>query len=139
MNSYVIEELSIGQTEKFQVLITEKMMENFLEITQDVNPLHLDKEFAREKGFTDRVVYGMLTSSFISTLGGVFLPGKNCLIQSVETKFIKPVYIGDTLTICGEVTEINETVKQVEIKVTITNQEEKKVVRGKLKVGVLNE
>lgn len=138
MNTYSIEDLSIGQIEKFQVAITEAMMSNFLEITQDTNPLHQDKKFAKEKGFSDKVVYGMLTASFISTLGGVFLPGRDCLIQSVEIKFVKPVFVGDTLTIYGKVTEIHETVQQVEIKVTIINQEDKKVVKGKLKVGFLN-
>ena len=81
----------------------------------------------------------MLTASFFSTLGGVYLPGKNCLIHSVEVNFKKPVFIGDRLTILGEVTELNEMFRRAVIKVTITNQKNEKVSRGILKVGVLDE
>ena len=73
----------------------------------------------------------MLTASFLSTLAGVYLP--------VETKFTKPVYIGDLLNISGEVTEINDTVNQIVLKVEIRNQNEEKVLRGKMKVGFLDE
>ena len=81
----------------------------------------------------------MLTASFLSTLVGVYLPGERSLIHSVETKFTKPVYIGDVLNVCGEVVEINDTVKQIVLKVEIRNQYEEKVLRGKMKVGFLDE
>ena len=94
MNEYKMSDLAVGMTESFSKKITAEMMEKFYEISGDENPLHRDAEFARTKGFEDRVVYGMLTASLISTLGGVYLPGKYCLIQGVETKFLKPVFIG---------------------------------------------
>jgi len=84
------------------------------------------------------VVYGMLTASFISTLGGCYLPGENCLIQGVEVKFCRPVYIGDILTVCGQVTVVDYDLKYLEIKVTITNQKNEKVLRGGLKAGVID-
>ena len=91
MNEYRITDISAGQQESFSVTVTEEMMAKFLDITGDVNPLHTDDGFAKEKGFPQRVAYGMLTASLISTLGGVYLPGKYCLIQGVEVKFEKPV------------------------------------------------
>ena len=90
-------------------------------------------------GFSGRVVYGMLTASLISTLGGCYIPGKYCLIQGVEIKFSKPVYIGDTLKIIGEVQKVEFDLNYVEIKVSILNQEGKKVLKGVLKAGVINE
>ena len=139
MREYKITDLSVGMTESFSRTVTEEMMQRFYEFTGDENPLHRDAEFARGKGFSDRVVYGMLTASLISTLGGCYLPGKNCLIQGVEVKFSKPVYIGDELTVLGEVSRVDTDLNYLEVKVTIRNQKNEKVLRGLLKAGVLNE
>lgn len=139
MNEWRYEELDIGHEEKFSVSITADMMKSFSEITGDTNPLHCDEEFARSKGFAGQVVYGMLGAGFLSTLAGVYLPGKNSLIHEVETKFVKPVLVNDVLDIKGTVTEKNDLFHQIIIKVTIHNQKGEKVLRGKMKVGVLSE
>jgi acyl dehydratase len=90
-------------------------------------------------GYPGRVVYGLLTSSFYSTLVGVYLPGKYCLLQGLDIQFSKPVYIGEHLAISGKVTYINEAYRQIEIKANITNQNNVKISRAKIKVGVLDE
>jgi 3-hydroxybutyryl-CoA dehydratase len=137
MNNYKFDELTVGMTESFKVTITEEMLDAFKGITGDVNPLHNDEEFAKAKGHPGRVAYGMLTASFLSTLAGVYIPGERSLIQQVETKFAKPVYIGDELTITGEITELVESVQRLELKVTITNQDGKKVLRGSMGILVV--
>ena len=137
MNEYKFSDLSVGKQESFTHTVSSDDLQRFLDITGDINPLHNDNDFAREHSFAGRVVYGMLSASLISTLGGVYLPGRYCLIQQVEVKFVFPVFIGDTLTVEGTVKELNETVQQAVIKVEIKNQEGKKVVRGNLSVGFL--
>lgn len=139
MNEYRITDLQIGMTESFKKKITYEMVDSFYELTGDENPLHLDEGFAKSHGFKDRVVYGLLTSSFISTLGGCYLPGKYCLIQGVETKYLRPVFLGDEITVIGEIVDIRAELNYVEIKVTMKNQNGEKVLRGVLKVGLLNE
>lgn len=139
MNQYSINDIFIGHKESFVTEITSKMFDKFKEITGDINPLHNDEEFAKNLGHKGRVAFGMLTASFLSTLAGVYLPGERSLIHSVETKFTKPVYIGDVLNISGEVVEINDTVNQIVLKVEIKNQNGEKVLRGKMKVGFLDE
>ncbi len=140
MNEYKFEDIKIGLEESFKVNITEDMVKNFCEITGDINPLHNDIKYAKSKGYDDKVVYGMLTSSFLSTLAGVYLPGKYSLIHSVEILFKKPVFIKDSpLTIKGKVIEINEIFKQFTIRFEIVNNKEQKVSRGTMKVGILNE
>ena len=137
MNNYRFEDLKIGQEESFSVTVTEEMMKLFLELSGDTNPLHNDEEFALSQGYQNKVVYGLLTASFISKLVGVFLPGKYCLIQGVELKYFRPVYVGDILIVKGVVDELHESVKRAVIKVVIINQDEKKVVKGKVEVGFL--
>ena len=139
MNHYSINDLSIGHKEAFTTEITSAMFDKFKEITGDINPLHNNEDFAKDLGHKGRVAFGMLTASFLSTLAGVYLPGERSLIHSVETKFTKPVYIGDVLNVSGEVVEINDTVNQIVLRVEIKNQNEEKILRGKMKVGFLDE
>jgi len=139
MNEYRISDITVGLKESFTRTVTAEMMQKFLDITGDENPLHVDENFAGTRGFSGRVVYGMLTASLISTLGGCYIPGKYCLIQGVEIKFAKPVFIGDELTVLGEVSRVDLDLKYLEIKVTIRNQKNEKVLRGLLKAGVIDE
>ncbi len=137
MNNYKYEDLKVGMSESFTVTITPEMLDSFKGITGDINPLHNDEDFAKAKGHPGRVAYGMLTASFLSTLAGVYIPGERSLIQQVETKFANPVYIGDELTVKGEIVELVESVQRLELKVVITNQNGKKVLRGKMGILVV--
>jgi 3-hydroxybutyryl-CoA dehydratase len=140
MNHYTFEELKEGLTESFEVTVSAEMMEKFLAITGDTNPMHTDAAYARShRGYNDRIVYGMLTASFLSTLGGVYLPGEHCLIHSVETTFPAPVFVGDTLTVSGTVKTVDERFHQAELAVRIVKSDGSKVLRGKMKVGVLGD
>ena len=138
MNHFKYNDLFVGQKEEFIAEVTQEKMEIFYELTGDDNPLHRSEQFAKQHGYRDRVVYGMLTSSFLSTFAGVYLPGEFCLIQSVESKFTKPVYIGDRLTISGVISELHDSVQQAVIKVKIANQNQELVCKAKIKVGVLD-
>ena len=139
MNSYKFFDINVGLEESFSVRVNSEKLDQFLKISGDINPLHTDAEYSKSKGFSDRVVYGMLTSSFFSTLVGVYLPGKYCILQGVDIQFSKPVYIDDILTITGKVIYINEAYKQLEIKAGIINQDNKKVSKATIKVGVMDE
>lgn len=136
-NKYEYEEIEIGHKETFTVTITGEMLDAFKAITGDINPLHNDEEYAKGKGHSGRVVYGMLTASFLSTLAGVYLPGEKSLIHEVKTKFVKPVYIGDVLTIEGVVDDKHDAFKLLDIMYTIRNQDGVKVSRGTMSVEVM--
>ena len=138
MNEYLFSNIETGMEESFNTLITEDFMNSFRNITKDTNPLHLDEDFAKSKGHKDKVVFGMLTASFFSTLAGVYMPGKHSLIHSVETKFLKPVYVGDELTISGKVKEKNDLFKFIVISAVIKNQHNEKVCKAIMKVGIDN-
>ena len=136
MNRYTYNELAVGQSESFDVVITESMIKSFLDITADNNPLHTDEAYAKTM-YSGKVVYGMLTASFLSTLAGVHLPGKYSLIQKTDVEFITPVFIGDTLTFTGKIVHKSDSFRIVELKVSATSNKGKKVLRGKMRVGVL--
>ena len=136
MNHYTLSELAVGQSENFTVTVTQEMMEDFYRLTGDDSPIHRSEEDAAGRGYPGRVVYGMLGASFFSTLAGVYLPGEHCLLHGVEAKFARPVFIGDTLTVKGTVTEVNDTFKEITVRAEIFNQEGKKVTRGLYRAGL---
>lgn len=135
MNHYTLAEMVPGLSEEFTVTVTAEMMDQFKAITGDVSPIHIDADYAKDRGFPGRVVYGMLGASFFSTLAGVYLPGEHCLLHGVECKFAKPIFIGDTLTIKGTVERVSEIGSEAEIKAVITNQDGKRVTRGIIRPG----
>lgn len=140
MNEYRYEDLKIGQTESFEIQVTEDMEERFRELTGDINPLHRDDSFARDIGegkFKSHVTFGMLTASFYSTLAGVYLPGKNSLIHSLDIKFQKPVYAGDKLVVSGEVVDKQDGLKLIQVKAVIRNERNESVSRAAIKILVL--
>ena len=136
MNHYTLSELAVGQSESFTVTVTQEMMEDLSRLTGDDSPIHRSEDYAAGRGYPGRVVYGMLGASFFSTLAGVYLPGEHCLLHGVEAKFARPVFIGDTLTVKGTVTEVNDTFKEITVKAEIFNQEGKKVTRGLYRAGL---
>lgn len=139
MNEHRWEDLVLGLSAELEVTVSSEMMERFRATTGDTNPLHTDAGYAVAHGFGDRVVYGLLTASFYSTLAGVLLPGRRCLLHGVSVSFHEPVYVGDRLRVRGEVAYRNEAFRQAELACTTTNQHGVKVAAGKLKVGVLDD
>lgn len=136
MNTYRFEEITVGMTEAFSVTVTEAMLDAFRSLTGDCNPLHADETYAKEKGYEGKVCFGMLTASFLSTMAGVYLPGKYSLIQSAEVKFAKPVLCGETLTFTGKVTETNDTFRFIRLKVEAKNEAGEKKLKAMMQIGV---
>lgn len=136
MNEYKYNEISVGLKESFSIETTVEMLSGFCRMTGDINPLHGDESYAKSRGYPGKVAFGMLTASLLSTLAGVYLPGKYSLIQQVDFKLPNPVFVGDVLVIEGEVIEKNDLFNVITVKVSINNQHDKKVLRGSMRVGV---
>ena len=136
MNEYRFEDIRTGLSENFLVKVQEQDYVAFRDTTGDVSPLHGDRDYARQYGFRDKVVPGMLTSSYYSTLAGVYLPGTNALLHGIRVSFHNPAFVGDTLEVHGEVSYVNAAFKQIEIKCRITSQDGAKISSGTMKVGL---
>ena len=127
VNEFTYEEIEVGQEASFSRFVNQEMMTAFRMISGDCNPLHCDESYAASLGHPGCVVYGMLSASFYSTLAGVYLPGKHCLLLNVDLKFNNPVYVGDELTITGKVSKKTDAFMVVTIKAKIVNQRGEKV------------
>ncbi len=141
MNEYTLADIEVGMKASFSKVITREMEDSFRVISGDENPLHKDDEFAGQISngrFERHVSFGMLTASLYSTMAGMYLPGKYSLIHSFdELSFLKPVFAGDELTVEGEVTNKDEALKLIRLKVKIKNGNNKVVSKAKMKVLVM--
>jgi len=139
MNNFLFADLHIGLAQSFEVVLDDQKLQSFLAISGDHNPLHTDEDYAKTKGFKSKVVYGLLSSSFYSTLVGVYLPGKFAILHGIDIQFVGPVFVGDQLQVYGVIKYINEAYKQIEVKAHITNQGGKKISKATIKIGMIDE
>lgn len=135
MNDYQWGDLALGISAQFDVLLTSEMLTAFAALSGDVNPLHTDEQFARDAGFPGRVVFGMLTSAFYSRLVGMYLPGKRALLHGIDLEFKAPAFVGDTLTVSGKISFLNEAYQRLELKARILNQEGKLISKATIRAG----
>ena len=133
---YSFDEIAIGLKHSFDVIINDEIVDNFAKISGDFNPLHMDEQYAIKTKFGKRVCHGMLLSSFFSRLVGMYLPGKNALYFSQNLNFVEPCFIGDQVTVKGEVIDKSESTKIIKLETTIKNQDEKLLVEGTARVLV---
>ena len=121
--------ISIGQKASFSKTISESDVYLFAGITGDLNPLHVNEAAARKMMFGKRIAHGMLTSSFISTVIASSLPGPGTIYMEQNSRFLAPVYLGDTITACVEVEELLPRGK-ARLRTQVFNQDGKLVVDG---------
>lgn len=132
-----IEDFHLGQHASFTKTFTEEDLRRFIEITGDVNPLHVDGEFARTTQFGGRVLQGMLTASILSTMVGMLLPGTGAIYRSQTLKFLRPVHVGETVTAHFVVRAIDRTKHRLEIEAWIENEAGQHVIEGTCEAGLL--
>jgi len=133
------EDIAMGQSASFTHQLTQLDVDNFATLTGDVNPLHTDAKFAQGTQFKTPIAHGLLVQSFLSTLVGMYLPGKYCLILDIKSQFRKPVHIGETITISGTVTKKQQVGKLLTIAASIKNNLGEIVVNSQIIVSVRDE
>ncbi|NLW05548.1 MAG: 3-hydroxybutyryl-CoA dehydratase [Pseudomonadaceae bacterium] len=121
--------LSLGDSATFEKTLTEKELVLFAAVSGDVNPLHLDAEFAKTTMFGEQIAHGMWSGSLISAALATTLPGPGTIYMGQELSFRRPVKLGDTLTVLLTVKEKKEK-NVVILDCLVTNQKDEKVVLG---------
>ncbi|WP_299979211.1 MaoC family dehydratase [Desulfobacula sp.] len=131
------DDLVVGQKASFQKTITESDLSHFIAITGDINPLHVDEQFAEQTFFGQRIAHGMLSASLFSTLVGMHLPGIGAIFKSQTLEFLRPVFIGNTLRAWFEIIAIDPQDERIEIRSWIENQDGETVIEGKTVASLL--
>ena len=93
------DQIDIGVTKEFDVIITQSLVDDFAKISGDYSPIHMNEEFAKLTKFGKKIVHGMLLASLLSRMVGMYLPGKYALYSSQTLEFHKPCFVGDKITV----------------------------------------
>ena len=128
------DDISIGQTASFSKLVEEQDIRMFSAASGDVNPVHLDEEFAAGTMFGGRIAHGALTGAIISAALAMELPGPGTIYLGQTLRFTRPVKIGDRITAHLEVTGKRDDKKIITLACEVTNQDGKSVANGEAKV-----
>ncbi|HKM00797.1 MAG: MaoC family dehydratase [Tissierellia bacterium] len=134
MSGFSIDEIYIGMERSVTKTITESDVYTYAGIIGDINPVHVNAEYAKNSRFGERIVHGMLTASFFSTLVGMLIPGADAIYLGQTCKFLLPVKFGDTITAKCEVTSIKAEKKIAVMRTTVVNQKGELVVDGEATV-----
>lgn len=120
----------VGQTASCSKTITETDVVNYAGLSGDFNPIHIDKEYAKNTRFGERIAHGLLTTSLLSQLLGVHLPGKGSVYMEQTLKFTAPVFIGDTITATATVQEFIQEKNILKLLTECHNQKGQLVLTG---------
>ncbi|KCZ46119.1 MULTISPECIES: bifunctional enoyl-CoA hydratase/phosphate acetyltransferase [unclassified Hyphomonas] len=128
------DQIKVGDTASLERAVTENDIELFALVSGDVNPAHLDAEFAAKDIFGKPVAHGMWTASLISAVLGTTLPGPGCIYLGQTIAFTKPVFPGDTVTATVTVLEKQDKKRLVRLETVCTNQDGETVLKGEATV-----
>ncbi len=130
LENFTFDELTEGQTADYTRTLGEDDLFLFAAVSGDVNPVHLDADFASTTMFRERIAHGMYTGGLISAALAMKLPGPGTIYLGQNLKFERPVKLGDTITVSLKVLEKIADKHIVTLDTTATNQHGKTVVSG---------
>jgi len=126
-------DLAEGARAVVDFTITMEDMQKFAALSGDYNPLHQDQDFAQQKGFKDRVVYGALLIAKISSLIGMQLPGRDSVWTSIAMQFNQPLFVGEPARAEGAVVGVSQSTGLIDLKLTLRSND-KLLAKGKAEV-----
>ncbi|WP_334169888.1 bifunctional enoyl-CoA hydratase/phosphate acetyltransferase [Zoogloea sp.] len=128
------DEIAIGDTAHLVRTLRPEDIHLFAVMSGDVNPTHVDPEFARSSQFREVVGHSMWGSVLISSILGTEFPGPGTVYVGQTLKFWRPITIGDTLTVTITCTHRFEHNHHLLLECLCVNQDGLKVIDGTAEV-----
>lgn len=114
-----------GMIIEWSFSFTLDQMKKFAELSGDYNPLHRDAEFARSKGYSSPVIYGILLATQVSRLIGQEMPDNNAILTSINFEYYLPSYPNDDLLFNASLINKSESTHSLEFKCYIAKSGKK--------------
>lgn len=130
MESYTMSELKIGQSASVTKTFTAGDVLVFAGFTGDMNPVHVNEEFAKTTKFGRRIVHGPYVATLIGSVLGQQLPGGGSVYVSQDIHFRAPVFVDDTITCTLTVTAMDVERNRLTLDINLVNQDGKLVMDG---------
>lgn len=128
------DEIKVGDSACLVRTLTPDDVKLFAVVSGDVDPAHVDEEYAKSDMFHKIIAQGMWGGALISTLLGTRLPGPGAIYLGQTLKFLKPVAIGDTVTVTATVANKDVEKHRVSFDCRCTNQKDEVVISGSAQV-----
>jgi len=129
--------IKIGDTAIMKKAFTEDEVRLYANISNDSNPIHLDKEYAKSTIFKERIVHGVLVGSLFGGLLGSKLPGIGTIHLGQTMNFKKPIYINEEVKATIEVIDIRKDKPIITLKTVCYNSNDEISIEGEaiVKIG----
>jgi len=119
-----------GDGFKWERHISADDVQRFAGIVGDLNPVHLDAEFAGNSFFKKRIVHGAFLAGLISKVLGMDFPGRGTVYISQNSVFKRPVYVDTTVSVEVKVTQVIEEKRRLVLDTNILNSNGEVCVAG---------
>jgi phosphate acetyltransferase len=128
------DEISIGDTAELSRELKTQDIELFAVMSGDVNPAHVDLEYAKSDIFHKVIAHGMWGGALISAVLGTQLPGPGTIYLTQSLSFRRPVGLGDKVVVRVTVKEKIASKQQLILDCECFNQDAEVVIKGEAKV-----
>lgn len=102
----------------------------YASLSGDTNPVHLDDRYAAKTRFGRRIAHGMLVAGLVSAVLGTKLPGPGAIYAGQTIRFLKPVYLGDTITATATIISYDPERGRMVLETICRNQDGDEVFSG---------
>ena len=133
------DEIAIGDQARLIRTLKPNDIHLFAAMSGDVNPTHVDPEFARSSQFREVVGHSMWGSTLFSTILGTEFPGPGTVYITQSLKFWRPVGIADTLEVTVTCREKFAHNSHIIFDCVAINQDGLKVIDGTAEVAAPTE
>jgi len=130
LNKKTINDLVVGESSSLTKSFSEADVLQFAQVTGDLNPAHINEEYAQTTIFKTRIVHGMLVGALFSAILGTKLPGLGSIYTYQSLKFVKPVYFDELIRATVTVKELIYEKNRVILDCVAKNERDEVVIVG---------
>ena len=127
---------NLGDSYRDKFVITDDVVHKFADFSLDFNPVHIDLDYAKSRGYSRQVSHGVIQLSYLSKMIGMDFPGPGAIWINQTAEWILPVLVGDTIEIVLTIKSRSYSTKILTLSVEIYNQNNKKVMVGESQVKI---
>lgn len=130
IENHTFDEMRVGHSAQLSRTLKSEDIQLFAAMSGDVNPAHMDPEYARSTQFHGVIAHGMWGAALISTVLGTQYPGPGTIYLGQSLRFLRPLHVGDTLDVRLTVAAMDEKNHHVTMDCRCTDQHGAEVITG---------
>jgi 3-hydroxybutyryl-CoA dehydratase len=131
------EDMGEGLEAEHDYRVDEVLVRQFIDVFRDTSPIHVDDQYATDRGFSGRVAHGAILNGFLSHFVGMVFPGRRALLLSADVRYTRPTYLGMLVRLRSKVLQRVESQRVVVLLCTFEDVESHAILaRAKVQVKI---